>query len=56
MGPFSDFVDVTLANVSQCTRDRHDSFLEQQNDETEIEIREAVDSLLENEDPADEAV
>ena len=30
--------------------------MEQENDETEIEIREAVDSLLVNEDPAEEAV
>ena len=56
MEPFSDFVDAALANVFQCTRNRHDTFLEQENDETEIEIREAVDSLLVNEDPAEEAV
>ena len=56
MGPFSDFVDAALANVFQCTRNRHDTFLEQENDETEIEIREAVDILLENEDPAEEVV
>ena len=56
MEPFSDFVDAALANVSQYSRNRHDTFLKQKNDETEIEIREAVDSLLENEDPADEAV
>ena len=30
--------------------------MKQKNDETEIEIREAVDSLLENENPAEEAV
>ena len=30
--------------------------MEQENDETEIEIRKAVDSLLKNEDPAEEAV
>ena len=56
MEPFSDFVDAALANVFQCTRNRHDTFLEQENDETEIEIREAVDSLLVNGDPAEEAV
>ena len=56
MEPFSDFVDAALENVSQYTRNRHDTFLEQENDETEIESREAVDSLLENEDPAQEAV
>ena len=56
MEPFSDFVDAALANVFQCTRNRHDTFLEQENDETEIEIREAVDILLENESPAEEAV
>ena len=56
MEPFSDFVDAALANVFQCTRNRHDTFLEQENDETEIEIREAVDILLENEDPAEEVV
>ena len=54
MEPFSDFVDVALANVSQCTKNRHDTFLEQENDEPEIKIREAVDSLLVNEDPAEE--
>ena len=56
MEPFSDFVDASLANVSQCTRNRHGTFLEQENDDTEIKIREAVDSLLGNEDPAEEAV
>ena len=56
MEPFSDFVDAALANVSQCTKNRHDTFLEQEKDKTEIEIREAVDSLLENEDPVEEAV
>ena len=56
MVPFSDFVDAALANVFQCKRDKHDTFLEQENDETEIEIREAVDIFLENEDPAAEAV
>ena len=56
MEPFSDFFDAELANVFQCTRNRHDTFLEQENDETEIEIREAVDILLENESPAEEAV
>ena len=39
---FSDFVDAASANVSQCTRNRHDTFLKQENDETEIEIREAA--------------
>ena len=53
---FSDFFDAALVNVSQCTRNRYDTFLEQENDETEIEIRKAVDSLLKNEDPAEEAV
>ena len=28
MEPFVDFVDAALANVSQCTRNRHDTFLE----------------------------
>ena len=42
MEPFLDFVDAALANVHQCTRNRHETFLEQENDETEIEIR-AVD-------------
>ena len=56
MEPFSDFFDAELANVFQCTRNRHDTFLEQENDETEIEIGEAVDILLENESPAEEAV
>ena len=54
MVPFSDFVDAALANVFQCKRDKHDTFLE--HDETEIEIREAVDIFFENEDPAEEAV
>ena len=53
MEPFSDFVGAALANVSQCTRNKHSAFLEQENDETEIKIRESVDSLLENEDPAE---
>ena len=35
---------------------RHDTFLEQENDETEFEIREAVDSLPQNEDPAEKTV
>ena len=48
MEPFLDLVDAASTNVSQCTRIRHDSFLEQENDEIEIKIREAV-SLLENE-------
>ena len=38
MVPFSDFVDAALVNVSQCTRNRQDTFLEQENDENEIEI------------------
>ena len=56
MEPFSDFVAAALANVSQCAKNRHDTFLEQENDETEIEIREPVNSLLVNEEPAEEAV
>ena len=49
MEPFSDFVDAaSKSNVSKCTRNRYDAFLEQENDETEIEIRETVDSFLEN--------
>ena len=45
MEPFLDFVDAALANVYQCTRNRHGTFLEQENDETEIEIR-AVDIFV----------
>ena len=30
MEPFSDFVGTALANVSQCTRNRHGAFLEQE--------------------------
>ena len=45
MEPFLDFVDAALANVYQCTRNRHGTFLEQENDETEIEIR-AVDIIV----------
>ena len=56
MERFSDFVDAALANVSQCIRNRHDTFLEQENDKIEIEIREAVNSLLENEYPEEKAV
>ena len=33
MESFSDFVDSALANVSQCTWNRHDTFLKQENDE-----------------------
>ena len=47
MEPFSEFIDVAL-HVSRCTRNRHETFLEQENGETEIEIREAVDGLLQN--------
>ena len=45
MEPFLDFVDAAVANVYQCTRNRHEAFLEQENDETEIEIR-AVDIIV----------
>ena len=41
---FSDFVDAASANVSQCIRNKHDTFLEQENDKIEIEIREAVNT------------
>ena len=56
MEHFSDFVDATSLNVFQCTRNKHEAFLEQENDATEIEIRETVDGLFENEDPAQKAV
>ena len=56
MEHFSDFVDATSLNVFQCTRNKHEAFLEQENDATEIEIRETVDGLLENEDPAQKTV
>ena len=39
MEPFSHFVVAALVNVSQCTRNRQDTFLEQEDDETEIEIK-----------------
>ena len=39
MEPFSHFVVAALVNVSQCTRNRQDTFLEQEDYETEIEIK-----------------
>ena len=39
-------------NISELVRNKHDAFLQQGNDEIEDQMRDSVDGLIGNEDPA----
>ena len=56
MEPFSEIVDAALLNISEYVRNQQDPFSQQENEDIEDKIREIVDAILVNEDPADGAV
>ena len=56
MEPFSEFVDAAFLNISEYVRNRQDPFSQQENEDIEDEIRETVDGILVNEDPAEDAM
>ena len=56
MEPFSEFADAALLNIPEYVRNQQDPFSQQEDEEIEDEIRETVDGILENKDPAEDAV
>ena len=56
MEPFSKFVDAALLNISEYVRNQQDPFSQQENEFIENKIKETVDDILENKDPAKDTV